>query len=345
MSLMVGAVVALAYREPAHRRTIRRQQTDGDASSATVRLVRPGPRGGRATASDPDAEPDPAPEEDLELEEISEERPCPDIAEPGDRALMLRLFNPETTALVSGRVHLWRLGLSETENWTAGDRLRVTVEVPRDGIVLENLPAGRYRVDADDHPLSATAPPEFELRAEYTGKEVAVRRLLSFRVTLRMRDHTGRPLAGRGFMHVPTRYRPLAPPPWAKPRERKHPVEQPITHFHGDGESVSLGPDPLAFVVPERTRLGSGEWSCSIWSSGMSSLSLRIDEIDRERHYVAPCVPLTLLRSSIGASPDAPIRATALIDPDIDWRDIPITIEWGKRRYIYTVRGGSAVRK
>ncbi len=340
--LLVGAVTALAHREVSRTRATGERQTAVSAPKLhRARRQKPEPAAEPQPEKELPAERNAEPEEELE-EVLEEEDLCPDDVEPGDRTLMLRLFNSETRVPVSGRVHLWRLGLPETVDWTAGDGYRAAVKVPKDGIELAGLPAGRYRVDADDQPLSAEPPPEFELRAVHNVKDIAVRPLRSFQVTLRVVDHTGRAVTARATMFTSGRDSTLRPPSWAKPRERKRAVPRSTAWCSGGfhGYSIRLGPDTQAFTVPERTRSRHDTWDRSFWPDKMSRVRLSVESIRGPRRFVAPCVPLTLLRTLIGAPPDADIRAWADADADADWRDIPITIKWGLRRFRYTVRRG-----
>lgn len=317
-------LATLARDESALRRTAepRAGVRDGDAFSPAPERAEP-------------AAPAPAEEHPVA------EGPAPDLDEPGRCSVTLRLVESATGRPKKGRVRLWRLGLPETEDWTAGDRVRAELDVPVEGVTLDGLPAGRYRVDVDGQPLAAEAPPAFELRDGHVFEDIAVPSPRSFRVTLRVLDEHGRPVTGRASLSYHGRKRSPRPPEWANLRRNKH-----RTTFMGGacgmaGTRLRLRAEQ-AWTVPEPTRGGSGSYYRRVGPQGRSAVRLEIGALDGERSYVAPSVPLAVLRSRIGAPPGAEIRAVAYASADTDWRDVPIGIRWGERRFAYTVRSGVA---
>lgn len=158
----------------------------------------------------------PGPGEEDEIVEIR-----PDLEAELVR-LRLGLVDRHTGLPVAASVRLWRLGIPEDEEWTAGDHVERQLDLPEEGGLVERLPAGRYRVQCDDQREGSEDPPEFVL-AEDAARVLTVAMPRSFEVRLRVFDETLEPVT-RGMLSDRTNStytRGPATPAWATPRRRK----------------------------------------------------------------------------------------------------------------------------
>ena len=125
------------------------------------------------------------------------EEPAP--AKPARGALMLSFRDDESGAAVAlRRVQLWRLGLPEDDDWTAGDLLQGRFEVPVEGLRIPDLPEGRYRVYSYWLRFGSDDPPEFEVFGVETVVELAVPMCRDRRVHLKLFDGAGRSWTATG---------------------------------------------------------------------------------------------------------------------------------------------------
>ncbi|MCK6458603.1 MAG: hypothetical protein L6Q95_01755 [Planctomycetes bacterium] len=115
--------------------------------------------------------PEPAPGEAAPAPEAPSVRGDP--VERGECAIFLRVLDAKTEQPVASTVDLWRLDAPGNGDWTAGDQLHVTAEVPAEGARLEGLPAGVYRPVCLAARYSSDDPPPFLIEGALT--EVAIR--------------------------------------------------------------------------------------------------------------------------------------------------------------------------
>ncbi len=140
-----------------------------------------------------------------------------------ERSLRLLLDDADTGRAVSMWVRLWRLGAPETEEWTRGDHVARKLSVGSQGVVLEGLAAGRYRLQCDGQRRSATDPPEFWVTGRTTAFTARLLLPKAYRARLVVFGEDGRRIElgrlrsrGSGSSHM----RRWAPK-WAAPRRRK----------------------------------------------------------------------------------------------------------------------------
>jgi hypothetical protein len=86
-----------------------------------------------------------------------------DTYEPGDCTLELRLVDAADARPLESIATLWRLDAPESAYWTAGDQPLFEGSIPVDGLVLRELPTGRYRVVTPAAAFDAKDAPPFEL--------------------------------------------------------------------------------------------------------------------------------------------------------------------------------------
>jgi hypothetical protein len=159
----------------------------------------------------------PAPAKKLEIEgQVPEE-----LLGEGDATLDLRLVSSDDGQPVASSIRLWRLGVPAGGGWMGGDQIQRFVDVPAGGTVLENLPAGWYRVQANGQRRGAGDPPRFQVPDGPSSQDVAVAMPRTWRARLRVFAADGRELLegalGSGAGGTTGRTERIAPD-WALPR-------------------------------------------------------------------------------------------------------------------------------
>ena len=146
------------------------------------------------------------------------------VAVEGTGSLTLYFVSAETGAPVEGEVDLWRLGVPEEIEWTAGDVRIARVELEAGVASFDDLKTGTYRVAALMQRRDAAYLPPFEvvagLNAETLAVEVAARR----DVQLDVLALDGARIPGRvEFLDRGTtmHFGSWRHPEWAQPRRRK----------------------------------------------------------------------------------------------------------------------------
>lgn len=174
----------------------------------------------------------------------------PDVAEQGDCALLLRLLNAETGRPVASVVDLWRLDAPANADWTAGDQLRVTVEVSNEGAKLESLPAGIYRPVCIGARYSSEDPPPFRIEGPTTEITLRIEMPRILHAFVKVVDVDGRPVP-TGSMRGGTarRWRDRSrTPAWVRPRTPRE--GQPTATALGGGGGVT-GNRSLTHPIPQ----------------------------------------------------------------------------------------------
>lgn len=290
-------------------------------------------------------------EESWPPEEIEEAAPPPDPIELGECTLLLELVDRETLEYVESTVLLWRLDAPENEDWTSGDQLQTTVQVPREGVAIRDLPEGRYRARVTAELRSADDPPEFEV----SGRETLVRLELSlprsFPVTLRLFDETGTELrvaegapSGDDVAHFDYDH-----PGWLKRRELKRAeawsIDEDISGFTDPPFGflpLEAGPDGFSLGdVRQESRGGRQRMRWTIRIPGRSEVELTCDGrgLDAPARFVGVAIDRPLVLDSIFL-PDgtrdpslsdrvrilsAAIRVDESTAPE-SWRTIPVAV-------------------
>ncbi len=112
--------------------------------------------------------------------------------ESGPASLTLRLVDARDGASVASGVEPWRVDAPGNADWSPGDQLQATVDVPPDGVRLTGLPEGRYRA-ACASALASREPPEFELSAAHTSVALELELPREYELCVRFVDRFGEP--------------------------------------------------------------------------------------------------------------------------------------------------------
>ncbi len=284
-----------------------------------------------------------------------------DQLERGDATLRVRLRGDTDEVPIEARARLWRLGVAENAAWTAGDELRATLFVPKDGVVVDRLPQGRYRLEYADRRIGAEDPSEFVLSIGMNERTVGVPNRRWFRLRLRLSDETGAPIvrsvresAGGGSSHTwaPLRCEPA--PLWAMPRRPKDPNAAQLPEYEVGGSAGDGFGGPPGTVVEAaqdgffdlgRHHEGS-QWSHEDWSFTFrtdSRDSVRVDADDAigvDTTFVAVATRIDVLVAHVTNPDGAPLDpSTATIEatsravrcpwtpPPDAWRTVPVHVK------------------
>lgn len=114
-----------------------------------------------------------------------------DPVELGDCKLQLDLYDLATGEALGAMVNLWRIGAPQNEHWTVGDQLQQPLQVPREGLTVENLPRGVYRAYFPGARRGAPALAEFEVRGEWTSQRLPVDLPRKREIFLQLYDESG----------------------------------------------------------------------------------------------------------------------------------------------------------
>lgn len=186
----------------------------GEASSVREPVDAPRPAQEGTPASVEELAPPP---EEWVLEDESD-RP-PDPVESGPASLFLRLIDAHSGDAIASRLELWRIEAPGNADWSAGDQLQLTADVPAEGARFPSLPEGRYRAScarAD----GGSVLPEFEVRAPHTEVELALELPGDFEVRVHFLDRFGVPYPSAHWW--PIRMRLVDPPTAVRsPREQR----------------------------------------------------------------------------------------------------------------------------
>lgn len=139
----------------------------------------------------------------------------------GNASVHIELMDREGSPLAS-RISLWKVDAPESLTWTAGSQRQQVVEVPIEGLSIDGLAAGTYRVQVDECARNEDDPTAFEVR-EGARQRVVLRtltpidrpfhlRLFRMDGTRVERAHLARRRRGSNRRNHPS-------PPWATPRE------------------------------------------------------------------------------------------------------------------------------
>jgi len=275
--------------------------------------------------------------------------------ERGRCALRLRLLDDVTGKPFTSDVELWRLGVPEDEEWTAGDLLQATKHVGPDGGTFADLPAGHYRIVVCGQSfLAEDDPPAFLVHGAVTDRELSVRAPRSHRVYLQVFDERGRELrTGRlRFRGRRWRVRSPADPAWARRRQPKRASASLNRPFGLRGGGSGRRPPHEVPWTAAGFDLGrcredtSGQRSTTTWSllvPGHTAVMADVDgRLTGDRTYVAVSVSLEELGDHVflpdgrraadaGALFEAISRAVAMTpsrSPDA-WRSLPVRVRVG----------------
>lgn len=152
--------------------------------------------------------------------------PPDDPIEKGECALVLRLMDRSSGAFLASSVDLWRLDAPGNSKYTRGDQRQVRgIEVPEEGVRIEELPAGRYRVQCSASRDDAAGPPPFSVAPFETFMTVYIDRPEKRPAWLKIHDERGGLITEAEFRHLGRSgaVRVLERPQWAVGRELKDP--------------------------------------------------------------------------------------------------------------------------
>jgi len=219
-----------------------------------------------------------------------------DQMDSGDATLRLRLRGDVDGSPVETKVRLWRVDVPENDAWTAGDEVRATLVAPKDGAVVDRLPAGQYKLECLDRRHGATDPPEFTLSTGVNQRDVAVPNRRWFRLRLMVVNEAGSPIARsvrrEGGVSTGSSGEPgILPPEWAIPR-RSRDSDSPIQRFWGGscgdgvgGERTPVQATPDGFFDLGRHQEDSAWrrrwWSCSFLTDARSIVAVSMWNNDK----------------------------------------------------------------
>lgn len=207
-----------------------------------------------------------------------------DPLEMGDAKLRVRLRGDRDGVPVAMNVRVWRLGVAESENWTAGDEVQAELPVAQDGVSVAHLPPGRYRVQCLDLRDVAADPPAFVVASgdNEAALDVANRRTVHLR--LRVMDADGssvrsvrrfsrsRSSAGESHDDAPT-------PDWAQRRRPKR--QQGARTYFGTGSPIVCGFGGTLGVAVDAIADGSFDLGTQV-ERGRTGYRMWIDDYVRE---------------------------------------------------------------
>jgi len=263
-------------------------------------------------------------EDDIEMPVEIEELP-EDPVETGPCSLTLNLTSAESEQPVQATAELWRLDAPGNEHWKRGDQLQARLDVPREGIAVDNLPAGRYRVFSGDQRVNSADPPAFEVAGPRTVVTLSLPMPRKFHVHVRIYTESGHVLlrATRDDLGGSTYAGTVDPPKWRKERWLKSGNWFGGTRSLGIGCGSSRAPayevagTEAGFylgVCREDARRSSRTSSHSFENEGRTSVSLFLTgEIQRDHSYIALSVPVEPILASI-VLPDGRLASEAGAD-------------------------------
>jgi hypothetical protein len=109
----------------------------------------------------------------------------------GDATLRLRLIGDADGNPVAMKYLLWRLGVPESADWTAGDQIECVATAPDEDVVWKDLAPGRYRLQCIDARDGGVDPPEFTVAHGANDVCIAVPNRRTFRLRLLLAGEDG----------------------------------------------------------------------------------------------------------------------------------------------------------
>lgn len=302
----------------------------------------------------PTAEPDPAPPPAdvryaLDPDGHGETR---DPVEPGECTLALFLVDRATGAPLASKARLWRLDAPGNARWGRGDQCQRALTVPKEGLTLEGLADGRYRLDIAAEGVFAAAAAEFGVTGAFTRVVLEVETPGERDAWLVLCDPWGRRVqeaelraggGGRSFRSPET-------PAWARTRER---LADPPDWSGGVGGGASFGgthsrwrkvaAGPRGFslgAIRDDPRGHRGHTELDVRVPGYVEVTVKVEGGDPRAHdYVGVLVdPTPILRAIVlpdgrtGADLDdafvLQVRAIHREDARTGspWREVPVAL-------------------
>lgn len=210
--------------------------------------------------------------------------------EQGTARLFLRLLDEASGEPTESEVQLWRLGVPADSEWTEGDLLQETLDVGTAGVLVEDLPCGRYRVFALEQRDGSEDPGEFEVGE--TGATAVLRIPMPGLLTVRLAllDEHGRPISEMRCAEGGCSDRSGgAWPEWARERRRRGPESRPEGRdltFETSGSCSCGGRGPVLRAAADGTveigrlrtdsRRESRARSWSVSVEGRTSVSVEV---------------------------------------------------------------------
>lgn len=284
-----------------------------------------------------------------------------DELDRGDATLRLRLVGDTDGEPVEMDVRLWRLGVAESATWTAGDEIRASLRVAREGEFAVGLPQGRYRLQCLDLRGDAEDPPEFILKDGVNEPVLRVANRRWVRHRLALFDETGALVTRSTREHGPGGGRSGGAskhtPSWANPRCAKTGTEiwprswSSYSDGIGDGPGEPVQADDGGYFDlgrhQERNVRSRSDWSYVFRADARGAVQLRADDaITADSTFVGVAPRLAALVASVrhpdGTKVDpttASIDATSdairhAWDPPADaWRSVPVRVTVTCDRY------------
>jgi len=290
-------------------------------------------------------------EDDIELPLETEELPD-DPVETGPCSLTLNLTSAESGQPVQAAVELWRLDAPGNEHWRRGDQLQARQDVRVEGVAVDNLPAGRYRVFARDQRVNSEDPPAFAVAGPTTVVTLSVPMPRKFHVHVRIYTESGHVLlrAMRDDLGGSTSSDTDGAPKWRKERELRNGFWCVRSISMGIGCGANRAPAYEVVGTEAGFHLGFSQEdargsrctsSHSFESEGRTSVRLFLTrEVQRDRSYLALSVPEEPIVASIvmpdgrrasEAGADFRIYCSATLEEPgaraDAWRALPIHVE------------------
>jgi hypothetical protein len=209
--------------------------------------------------------------------------PNPDPVEHGECVLFLHVVDADTGNPVASTVDLWRLDAPGNADWTEGDQIQVTAEIPVEGAKLEALPAGVYRPRCLAERYSAEDPTPLRVAGPLTEVTIPIQMPREFRAYVKVVDSRGA-LVPRGslrrgwrFWHDRSRN-----PAWRRPRRLRGPEPRVGRGARGGGgggggRSATAPQPPDGFPLgpsPEDSKKSCTTYGFSIEVEGANDVSV-----------------------------------------------------------------------
>jgi hypothetical protein len=138
----------------------------------------------------------------------------------GEGKVVLACVDGNTGAPMAADLRLWRLGVAPGDGFTAGDQVQRVLSVPADGMRVDGLPLGAYRVEDRLIPVDADDPPAFDVTDTERAVRLVLPRTRPHPVRLVLFDDAGRRIEQTGKVRIlgDSEHGADGCPPWSRPR-------------------------------------------------------------------------------------------------------------------------------
>ena len=194
---------------------------------------------------------------------------------PDTAALTVEFVDRTSGVVVDGMLQLWRIGLAEDEDWTAGDKRIQHLTTQKGQAVFNPIPPGLYRIEAGMARPGHGDLDEFTVEAGSNFMRFEVDAALRRPVQIAVVDQAGRPWGAAvqfKWMQTVSGVRFDRDPEWAQPRQSKGEDFAGVRwggsgHYrtsHRTYRSHALG--PLGFEVGDRDPASVAKTYLHLWN-------------------------------------------------------------------------------